>query len=244
MIRAVTFDFWDTLVVEESNEGGRISRQAHRQNLFVEEVLRHHPDQDRSRVSAAYAEANAWVARRWIKDQVTPTIAQRLAECYRRLRLPITPGFVSLNHTFEAMALEHPPQLSPNVAAAIGELSQQYALGIVADTLFSPGRTIRAVLDAHGLLPHFTPTALIFSDEFGSSKPNPRVFTTAATALGVPPHAIVHVGDRENTDVVGAQGAGVKSVLYTGVVDRGASTSAADRICADFSDLPALLTTW
>lgn len=244
MIRAVTFDYWDTLVVEAPEPDTRVARQAHRQGLFIDEILRHHPHLERSRVSAAYAEANAWVARRWIKDQVTPTIAQRLSECYRRLRLPLTSGFVQLNRAFEEMALQTPSPPSPNLRRALKDLSAQVQLGIVADTLFTPGRTIRALLRKHDLLHFFEPSAIIFSDELGVSKPNARMFTTAATAFGAPPNAIVHVGDRENTDIVGAQGVGMRAVLYTGVTDRGSSTSSADAICTDFRDLPAAIAAW
>jgi HAD superfamily hydrolase (TIGR01549 family) len=47
----------------------------------------------------------------------------------------------------------------------------------------------------------------------GVRKPDPAAFLMAAAALGCAPGAILHVGDDERADYVGAQGAGFRAVL-------------------------------
>ncbi|MEL6344743.1 MAG: HAD family hydrolase [Myxococcota bacterium] len=244
MIRAVTLDFWDTLVVEAQSHAARLARQTRRRRMFVDEIRAHHPNLDQGRVSVAYAEANAWAARRWMRDQVTPTVPQRLAEGYRRLGLPLTPGFVDLSHRYESVVLDTLPALAPGVADGLHALSAHVKLGIIADTLFTPGRIIRQILDTQGLLPLFAPDAILISDEVGCAKPCQRMFDAAATALGAPPPEMVHVGDRENTDILGAQRAGLRAVLYVGVIDRDGDGTSADAICRDFRDLPELIAAW
>ena len=46
--------------------------------------------------------------------------------------------------------------------------------------------------------------------EHGSAKPDPSIFLAACTRLGVPPQQVLHVGDHEEMDVVGAISAGLR----------------------------------
>lgn len=53
--------------------------------------------------------------------------------------------------------------------------------------------------------------------EVGVGKPDPRIFQAAAGALGLAPHEILHVGDDESLDVLGALDVG----MQTAWVNRG-----------------------
>ncbi len=50
--------------------------------------------------------------------------------------------------------------------------------------------------------------AVVISCDAGFTKPSPVIFEHAARKLGVPPAAILHVGDHAREDVAGAQAAG------------------------------------
>ena len=52
---------------------------------------------------------------------------------------------------------------------------------------------------------------------------------------------MVHIGDRDHNDIKGAQGLGMKAVLFTAKrgVDR--ETTSADAICERHADLPAII---
>jgi len=57
--------------------------------------------------------------------------------------------------------------------------------------------------------------SMIFSEEIGIRKPDPRIFYLAAERLGVQPCEIVHVGDNLKTDVWGAMNAGLKAIHFS-----------------------------
>jgi ribonucleotide monophosphatase NagD (HAD superfamily) len=70
---------------------------------------------------------------------------------------------------------------------------------------------------------------------------NVRPERKAAELAGCRLDEMVHVGDREHNDIVGAKGAGTRAVLFTGVVDRGSANTCADAVCRDFAQLPAII---
>jgi putative hydrolase of the HAD superfamily len=71
------------------------------------------------------------------------------------------------------------------------------------------------VLADHDLLDLFD--SLVFSDEAGRSKPHIEVFDITARSLDATPDEIVHIGDLEYTDIVGAKQAGFHAIRFTGV---------------------------
>jgi FMN phosphatase YigB (HAD superfamily) len=64
-------------------------------------------------------------------------------------------------------------------------------------------------LEALGLSDRFT--AIVEGVRLGCVKPNPALFERAASVLGLPAGAILHVGDREDTDGAGARAAGFQA---------------------------------
>jgi FMN hydrolase / 5-amino-6-(5-phospho-D-ribitylamino)uracil phosphatase len=67
-----------------------------------------------------------------------------------------------------------------------------------------------AQLDRIGLHGYFT--ASISAKEFGTSKPDPSIFAAAASAVGVQPHEVLHIGDDAALDVMGALNANMQAV--------------------------------
>jgi putative hydrolase of the HAD superfamily len=55
-------------------------------------------------------------------------------------------------------------------------------------------------------------SASVAALDFGVPKPDPRIFHAAATAAGVQPHEVLHVGDDVLMDVMGARNAGMQAV--------------------------------
>lgn len=66
--------------------------------------------------------------------------------------------------------------------------------------------------DVHriGIGDHFV--ASIGMREFGVGKPDPRIFHAGASAAGVAPHEVLHIGDDAHLDGVGALNAGMQAV--------------------------------
>ncbi|RLT39519.1 MAG: HAD family hydrolase [Chloroflexi bacterium] len=247
MIRAVTFDFWDTLVFDDSDEPKRAalglpSKADTRRQLLTAEVQQHHPLLSKAQLGAAFDHANERFRHCWKVEHHTPTVARRLQFAYEHLGLAPTPGFAELVRAVEDMEVEIAPDWVPEMAATLAALAVHYKLGIISDTIHTPGRGLRELLRRAGVLQHFA--CLIFSDEVGASKPAPQVFTQCAAALGLPLAEIAHVGDRESNDVAGPLALGMRAILFTGAIDRDSAHTAADAVCSEFSQLPAVLRGW
>jgi putative hydrolase of the HAD superfamily len=67
------------------------------------------------------------------------------------------------------------------------------------------------VCERLGLAPYLD--FLVVSARVGAVKPHPRIFEETVESAGVPPEAIVHVGDDIEADVIGALQAGLRAAL-------------------------------
>ena len=244
MIRAITFDFWDTLVFDESDEPkraeqGLLPKPQARLQLLAEEIGRHHPDTPPASIAAAFDHANARVREYWRDENHTAPVSERLQLAYSVLQLARTPGFDELTHDIESMEVDVPPDFVPGVRAALADLAHDYKLGIISDTIHTPGRGLRILMEREGLSEYFS--HWVFSDEAGASKPARQVFELASGGLGVPLENMAHVGDQESNDVAGPQSAGMQTILFTGAVDRGSTKTSADAVCASMEKLPAVV---
>lgn len=83
-------------------------------------------------------------------------------------------------------------------------------LGVISNTL-QPAHYMNGTLARQSIGQFFD--ACIYSSEVGRAKPHPDIFHAALEALGAAPERAVHVGDRLDADVRGAQAAGMKAVL-------------------------------
>ena len=244
MIRAITFDFWDTIVANDSDEprrkaAGLATKAQDRERLFVDEVLTHYPSVGRVAATQAHTFATEQFNSRWKNDQVTPSVAERLTVGLVRLGLPKTPEFEDLVHAYEMMEVITPPTLAPGIGAALRDLSEEYRLGIISDTFVTPGIGLRQILQEYGLYKYFS--HFVFSDEVGCSKPTPKVFELAAQGLAVPLDALAHVGDREENDIAGALSVGSTAILYTGASDRDSANTKAHIHCEHHNQLATLI---
>ncbi len=177
----------------------------------------------------------------WTEEHRTLTAAERVGGILSHLRVCLPDDVVArLARAYEEGILERPPVLIEGAREAIEQLARHYRLGIISDVGFSPGRVLKVLLEREGLLDLFD--SLVFSDEAGRSKPHWEVFERTAQLLRAHPAEIVHVGDLEHTDIIGAKRAGFRAIRFSGVtpMEQGERTIA-DRIASDFSELPRLI---
>ncbi|MEV5574102.1 HAD family hydrolase [Spirillospora sp. NPDC052269] len=123
----------------------------------------------------------------------------------------------------------------PDVLPAFEELAARgLRFGIVTN---GDGAQQRAKLERIGVLPRVA-DCVIASREVGAAKPDAAIFAAACGRLGLPPGAVLHVGDLLDTDARGATAAGLTGVW----LDRPGTGSAADvpRI-GTLAELPGLL---
>ena len=111
--------------------------------------------------------------------------------------------------------------------------SKGLALGLISNI----DRDGAELAESLGLASHLDLT--VTSAEVGAEKPDPKIFRAALAKARVEAHEAVHVGDQPTSDVDGARGAGISSVL----LDRDGNHegfSACPRI-ESLEELPGLL---
>ena len=239
-IKALTFDLWETLVYDDSDERerearGLRSKKSERRYAIWEALNRYEPiplDQ----VSLAYDVVDAAFNRVWKQQYVTWTVEERIAVLLEGLgrSLPET-DLKALVEQHETMEVEIPPDPVVGVDAALEELHARYRLCVVSDVIVTPGRNLKRILERHGLARHFD--GFVFSDEVGHSKPHRDMFEAAARVLGADFVEMLHVGDRQHNDIAGAQALGMKAVLFTGARDKDRDGTTADAVCEHYADL-------
>lgn len=237
MIRAVTFDFWETLV-HDNPENLRIQSEMRVAGLCaaLARAGRVLPEDE---VARAYERSAGVLAERFWSRHRDPTYREQVLvvlEC-------VAPGAgramgpAALEEAVEAYispVLSRPPALEPGAAEAVRRLAARgCTLGIISNTGRTPGIVLRRVLEAHGLLDYFR--VISYSDEVGIRKPDAVIFHRTLARAGVTPAEAAHVGDNPVDDVMGARGAGMRGVHYAG--GRRASEDA-DLVVEDLRDLP------
>lgn len=232
MLKAVTFDFWNTLFVDVR---GR-EREMRRAELLREELagLGAHPSA--AALDDALQSGFDFFDRVWIGEQRTPSCAELVDNILAALRAsPPADARARLTNRFERLILEIPPEPMPNAPETLPLLSEKYALAVICDTGYSPGSVLREILARHGMLQHFT--YLFFSNEHAMCKPDPRVFRHTLAELGVLPGEAVHVGDIQRTDIVGAQRTGMAAVLFAASNSHDAARTTAELVARRFDEL-------
>lgn len=208
-IVAVTIDFWNTLV----DETGAPERRVERRDALVAELAAVGRSVDDEQFDAAQQGTLRYFQHHWLEQRRTPHARELVGVMLRELDAALPDEAVErVAHVFAQGVLSHPPRLLPGAREALAELAGRARLAIISDTAFSPGAVLRALLEREGVAGHFT--SFVFSDETGVAKPEPEAFARALDALGAEPARAVHIGDLERTDIVGARGAGMRSILF------------------------------
>jgi FMN phosphatase YigB (HAD superfamily) len=241
-IRAVTFDFWHTLVAEHPGTMRRMQL-----DRWGRLLARAGQPRDRAEIESAFAKNWQRFEEHWWTNtgQYTPTdsvsfLTQELSvDATDELRTDLIDSFRVVGETAD---LEVAPGLETCLRALRAE---KVPLGIVCDVGLTPSPTLRVRLERLGVLDAFD--AWSFSDETGVFKPAPEAFLAALDPLRVDPHDAAHIGDNERTDIAGAGALGMVSVRYqgllriTGLLDGLRFDGVADHVVDDIATLPEVL---
>ncbi|MBM4281208.1 MAG: HAD family hydrolase [Deltaproteobacteria bacterium] len=137
-------------------------------------------------------------------------LAAEAALCAERLERPADVVRAQLRDLFDVRLASVLARTGPRrgARALLVELAGRgLALAVVSDR-----GAVREKLAALGLL-DLPWGALVSADGVGALKPSPTLFRRAATALGVAPGELLHVGDRDDTDGAGARAAGCAAAI-------------------------------
>jgi HAD superfamily hydrolase (TIGR01549 family) len=243
--KIITFDLWDTLYIDDSDEPKRKSaglptKAVARRDLVEVTLKKAGHKIERSVIDAAYNVADMAFKHTWYSDQITWSVTQRLNVLLNGLGIELTQDvFASLIEAHETMELKIQPELIDGVPEALASLAKNYQLAIISDTVFSPGRILRLLLEEHNILQYFS--AFAFSDEVGRSKPHQRVFDHIAKTLNESCESIVHIGDREEKDIAGVHAVGGRGIMCTAAIDRGTGPTRAEATLSHYVDLAGIM---
>lgn len=205
MIKAVTFDLWNTLLSDRDYTDLRVRYLA---NVLTEQKTPRGYDE----IVEAYISTHNYAHEIWESENFRyVSTEERVNHILRRLRVRL-PGKLeaTIIKEFKETILREPPTLIRGVKETLEALSLKYRLGIISDTGITPGYILREVLERHRILDLFEST--VFSDEIGFNKPHRLMFETALKELDAKPSEAVHVGDLLQTDIAGAKAMGMKTI--------------------------------
>lgn len=224
-IRAITFDFWQTLFRDVDGE----KRFTLREDALVDAT-----GTGRRAARAALKAMHKEFFRMHIQEQrnLTPADGVRLVCAHLACELSHWDA-TALAKVFAEAVLAFPPQPVEGAIEAVRAAAARRPIGLISDVGLSPGDCLRQLLDQHGFTPHFG--VLTFSHEVGVSKPQSKMFEVTAAALKVRPGQMLHIGDLEPTDIAGIHMQGGVGGLFVGVNDRYRDATAAEYIFPDWA---------
>jgi putative hydrolase of the HAD superfamily len=226
VIRAVTFDYWETLVsegagIDAEEDGTMRARQLSRWSEILDAAG---IPFGRDAIDAAFTKNWEVFHENWRANVQHGSADATSLICDLLGVDPTHDVRAALLRSFDEVGREAPLRLAPNAEDCIRRLKGAgVRIGIVCDVGMTASPTLRERLDMFGVLRYFDHWS--FSDEVGCFKPWPAVFEHALTGLGVDdPSRAAHVGDSRRTDVAGAQAMGMTAVRYTHFVDAAPET--------------------
>jgi len=214
-VKAVTFDLWETLLFERDGYSARRSYARCRnlaeafKTLEVEVSVEKTNSALKKMISSLL---KVWDTNRDVThlDQIRLFVEHLFGgsvavrdEWIRSLSSAYVSGF------FEVL-----PYLNPDANKVLKWLkSQNMFVGLICNVGLTPGFGLRRFLEDQGVAEYFD--AMIFSDEVGVRKPDPRIFHLTAEKLKVKPCDVAHVGDNLKSDVWGAKNAGFQAIYFS-----------------------------
>ena len=220
-ITTVTFDLWQTLLIDNRELGLR------RSDARLEGVRRILSDcgeeYQPEHISEAYWECYrkcAAIREELLDVSFSEQIAIFVENVSPGLGQRLSPDATSaITQVYANSFLDYPPPAhsdAVNVLKRVQEMGLR--IGMISNTGMTPGTIFRTYLDNTGMLNYFD--TLTFSDEVRLSKPAKEIFLLTLRAMKTVPEQAVHVGDSVRNDVAGAKHCGLKTVWITGFSER------------------------
>ena len=232
MLRALTFDYWDTLY-EGGAVPGRIALRRTAVGALLGAYGRALPD---DQLRALYEESGREAERWWSEEQRGYRTDERLRWILDRAAVKPRERCEHLATAVDAVdnaLLMLPPAMLAGAWQMLRTLARLFTLGVISDTGFASGRAQDRLLEKDAARGFFAAT--IYSMDVGHAKPRPEIFAAAVDRLGVAPGEILHVGDNERTDVRGALAAGFRAVRLD--VVRSGGPSEAEFVARSYEEL-------
>ncbi|MBI3744364.1 MAG: HAD hydrolase-like protein, partial [Chloroflexi bacterium] len=192
----VTFDLWQTLIIDTPEIGRPRSELRMRRTIEALGAAGHHYLVEQAldafrRCSAQCGDVRENEEDVTFEEQVhmflellDPAMAKHISRDVRTI----------VEREYADTYLEHPPLIDPHAHTVLSRLKDGgYKLGLICNTGSTPGKTQRFFLEQRGIAQFFD--TLTFSDEERLSKPARRIFDVTLHRLVAMPREAVHIGD-------------------------------------------------
>jgi len=211
-IKAVTFDLWETLLFDK--DGANAQRTAARCRNLAQTLTGLGMNTSVEQVNYALDKTIKMLLKVWNENKEL-THTDQLQSIIRNAakgRVEINDKWLpDLSKAYVSPLNDVPPYLNPDAPQVLQWLQKERKkIGLVCNTGITPGFALREFLSKMGVSQYFD--SMIFSDEVGIRKPDPRIFYLAARRLAAKPHETVHIGDNLKCDVWGAKSAGFRAI--------------------------------
>ena len=241
MLKAVTFDLWQTLILDTPE--GLIRARAERIRGVQETLAREGMVVDTRAVEEAYDKVAERLEAVWANQRDVGSRGQirLLLECLGLGSAAPADGRLmdDLDRAYCLPILSALPVPNAGAHEVLDALSSRgLTLGLVCNTGRTPGKMLRLVLERLGLAGYLS--VLSFSDEVGLRKPHPEILRRTLKALDVTPVEAVHIGDTLATDVAGAQAIGMRAIHLCPAIGNSESSGSTE-VVSSLSALPSLL---
>ncbi len=219
-ILAVTFDLWETLLLEEDGFNARrvsarcwnLSRalDSFGVKITVEQLAK------------AIKHLSSWLAGIWRSNREVSHLDQIrfIVQNASRGSIKVRKEWIEdLSAAYASALFEVQPYVNPDALTVVKWLKQRNKqIGLICNTGLTPGFGLRRFLEQKRMAEYFE--FMIFSDEIRIRKPDPRIFKMAARSFRLAPNQIVHIGDNLKSDIWGANNAKFKTIHYSSEAGR------------------------
>jgi putative hydrolase of the HAD superfamily len=213
MIDTVTFDLWNTLIVNLPLD---VEKYRKRRLEGIQKILRERGYDIRSaQLLEAYLRGFEKCKETWrrnldlsTEEQITNLMGFLGFSDFQNKAENLMSDLVE---AYASPILQDPPDLIAGAREILTELNGKgYKIGLICNTGTTPGTALRTLLTRFGLLGFFR--VATFSDELKIRKPDPRIFEQTLRRLGSAAQNSMHVGDLLSVDVMGARNVGMLAV--------------------------------
>jgi FMN phosphatase YigB (HAD superfamily) len=234
MIKAITFDCWDTLIDDDG------SRDKKRKEYFHLSFKDTGFPVTQDEMDELFSKEAKLFQNHIIEHNKTQNSRERVETILKLAGVQMPESETSkISDYGDQVALEFRPPVVPGIKEALDVLSKIYKLGVICNTGWHSAKTVRQLLKDYDFPKYFS--HLTFSDEAGVAKPHKQIFEYTLEKLGFRAEEAVHIGDSEYSDIVGAKQANMRAILFTGVNDKYKDNNSADLTISTFDNLVQIL---
>lgn len=207
MLKAITFDFWNTLFLMP--RGQHISSK--RVEAFNKEMRDMGYNLDDELLRRTFFDCWSFAHQYQVENGLDITPIGHVNYILEKFNLKLEqPEWDRAYMVYTSALTEYPPELNQGVEETLPVLAEKYKLAVICNTGATPGSVLRDFMKANRIYSFFE--VLVFSDEVSWAKPNKKIFDYTLMQLGVNSSEAAHIGDDGSTDVAGAKKAGMTAI--------------------------------